>query len=64
MKPADTLYKLIKSLTKGEKIYFKKFSKRHVLGSGNKYVKLFDFDDINFLASGIKGGTKLPFIYS
>lgn len=45
MKPADTLYKLIKSLTKGEKIYFKKFSKRHVLGSGNKYVKLFEIID-------------------
>lgn len=42
MKPSDELYKLIKSLTKAEKIYFKKFSKRHVLGNENKYVKLFD----------------------
>ncbi|MBL8017306.1 MAG: hypothetical protein JNK43_08555 [Ignavibacteria bacterium] len=42
MKPSDDLHKLIKSLTKAEKTYFKKFSKRHVIGSKNKYVKLFD----------------------
>lgn len=42
MKPSDELFKLIKSLSKAEKIYFKKFSKRHVIGAGNKYVKLFD----------------------
>ncbi len=42
MKPSDELYKLIKSLSKAEKIYFKKFSKRHVIGQQNKYVKLFD----------------------
>lgn len=42
MKPSDDLHKLIKSLTKAEKIFFKKYSKRHVLGNGNKYVMLFD----------------------
>lgn len=42
MKPSDELYKLIKSLSKAEKIYFKKFSKRHVIGNENKYVKLFN----------------------
>jgi hypothetical protein len=42
MKPSDELFRLIKSLTKAEKIHFKKFSKRHVIGESNKYVKLFD----------------------
>lgn len=45
MKPSEDLFKLIKSLTKAEKIHFKKFSKRHILGEGNKYVKLFDVID-------------------
>ena len=45
MKPSEDLYKLIKSLSKGEKIYFKKFSKRHIIGKENKYVKLFDIMD-------------------
>ncbi len=42
MKPSDELFQLIKSMTKAEKIHFKKFSKRHIIGSSNKYVKLFD----------------------
>ncbi len=45
MKPTEDLYFLIKSLSKGEKIYFKKFSKRHIIGGENKYVKLFDIID-------------------
>lgn len=42
MKPSDELFKLIKSLTKAEKIFFKRFSKRHVIGDYNKYIKLFN----------------------
>ncbi|RPI19767.1 MAG: hypothetical protein EHM58_00760 [Ignavibacteriae bacterium] len=38
----DSLYKLVKSLTKTEKAYFKKFASRHVLGDYNKYTLLFD----------------------
>lgn len=45
MRPSDELFKLIKSLTKAEKIYFKKFSQRHVIGKENKYVKLFNAID-------------------
>ncbi len=40
---SDDLYKLVKSLSKTEKAYFKKYSKLHVLGDSNNYVKLFDF---------------------
>jgi hypothetical protein len=42
MKPSEELHKLIKSMTKAEKIYFKRYSKRHVIGEENKYVQLFD----------------------
>ena len=38
----NNLFTLIKSLTKSEKRYFAIFSKRHILGSQNKYVLLFD----------------------
>ncbi len=40
--PSDHLYKLIQSLTKNEKGYFKKYTSKHVIGEGNFYVKLFD----------------------
>ncbi len=42
MKPSDDLHKLVKSMSKAEKIYFKKFSKRHIIGESNKYVRLFN----------------------
>jgi len=42
MKPSDELFNLIKSLSKAEKIHFKKFSKRHIIGKQNKYVRLFE----------------------
>ncbi len=42
MRQSDNLYKLIRSLTKTEKAYFKKFASRHVIGEQNKYVFLFD----------------------
>ena len=38
----DGLFRLIHSMTKNEKIYFKKFAQRHVIGEKNSYVKLFD----------------------
>lgn len=54
MRSSDNLYILIKSLTKGEKLYFKKFSSKQVKGDGNNYIRLFDAinnlvkkDDIN-----------------
>jgi hypothetical protein len=40
-KKSHFLYKLIKSLNPGEKRYFHRFSKRHVLGEGNQYLALF-----------------------
>ena len=45
MKTSEDLFKLIKSLSKSEKAYFKKNSALHTLGEGNKYVRLFDFID-------------------
>ena len=42
MKPADTLFQLVKSLTKSEKRHFKLFASKHVIGEVNNYVKLFD----------------------
>lgn len=38
----DLLFQLIHSLGKGEKRHFKLHSKRHVIGSKNNYVRLFD----------------------
>jgi hypothetical protein len=45
MKETDYLYSLIKSLTKTEKAYFKKYANRHVIGGQNKYILLFDVID-------------------
>ena len=36
------LFELIQSMTKSEKRHFKIFASRHVIGTENKYVKLFD----------------------
>ena len=46
-KESDYLYTLIKSLSRTEKAYFKKYAKRHVIGNQNKYVELFDAVDGN-----------------
>lgn len=43
---SNDLYNLIKSLTRQEKIYFKRFSGLHMLGEGNNYVLLFDAIDV------------------
>jgi hypothetical protein len=42
MTPSDELFQLIKSLTPGEKRYFKIHASRHVIGRSNNYEKLFD----------------------
>lgn len=44
-KASDSLFRLIKSLSKGEKRYFKVFSSRHVIGEENNYQRLFDAMD-------------------
>ncbi|MDD2982307.1 MAG: hypothetical protein PHQ74_02875 [Crocinitomicaceae bacterium] len=44
-KVSEALHELIKYLTKSEKRYFKLFSARHVVGTENNYVILFDFID-------------------
>lgn len=40
--PTDNLYLLIKSLSKSEKIYFKKFSRLHETHGVKNYIRLFD----------------------
>ncbi len=42
---SDDLFKLIKSLTRNEKRYFKVFSSLHIIGEKNSYIKLFDIVD-------------------
>ncbi|MBI3510459.1 MAG: hypothetical protein HY064_07325 [Bacteroidetes bacterium] len=42
MTPSDELFLLIRSLSKNEKGYFKKYASKHVVGSGNNYIRLFD----------------------
>lgn len=42
---SDNLHKLVKSLTKAEKRYFKVFSSRHIIGDNNNYELLFDAID-------------------
>ena len=44
-KASDQLHKLIKSLSKPEKRYFKVFSSRHIIGDENNYQTLFDAID-------------------
>ena len=39
---SDDLFELIRSLSRAEKSYFKKFSTIHVVGERNNYVRLFD----------------------
>jgi len=45
MKTTDTLFKLIKSLNKSEKGYFKKYANFHVRNEQNNYTKIFDAID-------------------
>ncbi len=45
MKKKDNLFRLIKSLSKSEKRFFKIYSSRHVIGEQNNYVELFDAID-------------------
>lgn len=45
MKVSDDLFQLIKSMSKTEKGYFKKFASKHTIGEKNIYVKLFDAID-------------------
>lgn len=42
MTVSDDIFRLIRSLSKNEKAYFRKFAQLHVLGGENAYVKLFD----------------------
>lgn len=44
-KASDNLHRLIKSMSKPEKRYFKVFSSRHVIGDQNNYQILFDAID-------------------
>jgi len=44
-KGKDDLFRLIKSLSKTEKAYFRKFSERHIIGDKNNYLRLFDAID-------------------
>lgn len=44
-KASDHLHRLIKSMSKPEKRYFKVFSSRHVIGDENNYQRLFDAID-------------------
>ncbi|MCX6296372.1 MAG: hypothetical protein NTX97_09950, partial [Bacteroidetes bacterium] len=46
MKITDNLFKLIKSLSKSEKGYFKKYANFHVRNEQNNYTKIFDAIDI------------------
>lgn len=44
-KVKESLFELIKSLSKSEKRYFKLLSSRHTIGDENNYVRLFDYID-------------------
>lgn len=46
MKTTDNLFRLIKSLNKSEKGYFKKYSNFHVRNKQNNYTKIFDAIDL------------------
>ena len=44
-KVKESLFELIRSLSKSEKRYFKLLSSRHTIGDENNYVRLFDYID-------------------
>lgn len=61
---ADNLYRLIKSLTKAEKRYFKINASRHTIGEINEYVQLFNLieksaeqDEKKLMKEFVKSGT-------
>jgi hypothetical protein len=63
-KVADNLFRLIKSLTKAEKRYFKIYASRHTIGELNEYVHLFDlyekqqvFEEKSLMKEFIRSGT-------
>ena len=45
MGASDDLFQLIKSMSRSEKGYFKKYASKHTIGGKNSYVKLFDAID-------------------
>jgi hypothetical protein len=45
MDTQDDLFNLIQSLSKSEKKYFRQYTKLHVIGDKNNYIRLFDFLD-------------------
>jgi hypothetical protein len=45
MTPSEELHQLIASMSMSEKRYFKIYSSRHVMGSKNNYIRLFDAID-------------------
>ncbi|MCT4560919.1 MAG: hypothetical protein N4A41_06035 [Crocinitomicaceae bacterium] len=44
-KSSESIFELIRSLTKSEKRYFKLHASRHTIGEENNYVTLFDYID-------------------
>jgi hypothetical protein len=42
MKESNKLFELISSMSKSEKVYFKRYTSMHVKGEENNYIKLFD----------------------
>jgi hypothetical protein len=46
VKTSDNLFKLVKSLSKSEKGYFKKYANFHVRNEQNNYTKIFDAIDL------------------
>jgi hypothetical protein len=70
MKKSDRLYDLIKSLTKNEKGYFKKFSNTYstAKGDNNQYILLFDaidrqkeYDEASLIRKFSKGNDRFNF---
>lgn len=70
MKASDDLFQLIKSMSRTEKGYFKKFATKHTTSGGNIYLRLFDaIDDLerydeNELRKKFKGERFADKIYS
>ena len=46
MKTTDHLFRLVKSLNKSEKGYFKKYANFHVRNEMNNYIRIFDAIDL------------------
>ena len=70
-KESDILFKLIKTLGKGEKRHFKLFASRHTLGDKNKVVQLFEnlerlknYNEKDFLKKNSKEGFVKHFAFN